>query len=133
MSPPNIAHAHQYEEGLRPIGSLLRSLVRLLEGPVVPFDVEFPGHNSEPTCLLITSNFYPAVSLHPEVQQVAGVPCSAHRVMRNRHLSLTIRRAPNVLKGDVGVLSVVDPGEQSTRNEVGWENYSVTTCTECAK
>ena len=110
MSPPNMSHAHQYEEGLTPIGSLPRSLVRLLVGPVVPFDVQFPGHNSKPTCFLKPSNFYPAVSFHPNVQQVAGVPCSAHHVMRNRRLSLAIRWAPNMLEGDVSVLGVVDPG-----------------------
>ena len=109
LSPPIMAHAHQYEEGLRPIGSLPRSLVRHLVGPVVLFDVQFPRHNSEPTCFLKPSNFYPAASLHPGVQRVAGVPCSAHHVMRNRELSLTIRRAPNVLEGDVSVPSVVDP------------------------
>ena len=41
LSPPNMAHADQYEEGLRPIGSLPRSLVRHLVGPVVLFDVQF--------------------------------------------------------------------------------------------
>ena len=51
LSPPNMAYAHQYEEGLRHIGSLPRSLVRFLAGPVAPFDVQFPGHDSEPTCV----------------------------------------------------------------------------------
>ena len=89
MSPPNMAHAHRCEEGQRPILSLPRSLVRLLVGPVVPFDVQLPGYNSEPTCFLKPSNFYPAVSLLLEVERVAGVPCSAHHVMCNRHLLVT--------------------------------------------
>ena len=109
MSPPNMAQAHQFEEGLRPNGSPPHSLVRLLVGPVVHFDMQFSGHNSEPTCFFKPSNFYAAVSLHSDVQRVDVVPSSAHHVMRSRHLSLTIRRAPNVLEGDVSVLSVVDP------------------------